>query len=349
MSTPRRSPILIVDDDPISLGLLQNVLEMLGYDVQTARDGDEALELICQGDFRIVLSDWQMPGISGIELCSRLRKRHLSAYVYFILLTCLDRKHNLITGLRAGADDFITKPFDPEELQVRLRAAERIVSLESRDLLIFSLAKLAEWRDPETGAHLERMRVYSRILAHQLSLAPKYADVVDADYIRTIYIASPVHDIGKVGIPDHILLKPGRLTRAEFEVMKQHSIIGSNTLDAALNGHPSAGYLCLARDIARSHHEKYDGTGYPDGLSGEDIPLCARIVAVADVYDALTTKRVYKDAFSHERAKQMIVDGSGFHFDPDLVDAFIAREADFIAVREQFNDDTATIEAQEMS
>lgn len=338
MVEARPSPVLIVDDDPICLSLLQNVLEALGYEVGTARNGDEALELVCQGDYRIVLSDWQMPGTSGIDLCRRIRNRHLSAYVYFILLTCLDRRQNLVAGLRAGADDFITKPFDPEELQVRLRAAERIVSLESRDLLIFSLAKLAEWRDSETGAHLERMREYSRMLAHQLSLTPKYRDVIDADYIRTIFITSPLHDIGKVGIPDQILLKPGRLTPEEYDVMKQHAMIGCNTLDAALQGHPSAGYLRLARDIARSHHERYDGTGYPDGLAGEDIPLCGRIVAVADVYDALTTKRVYKDAFPHETAREIILEGSGAHFDPDVVQAFLDREQDFIDVKERFHD-----------
>lgn len=342
-STP--SPVLIVDDDPICLGLLQGVLESLGYDVTTACNGEEALELICQGDYRIVLSDWQMPGISGIELCSRVRQRHLSGYVYFILLTCLDRKHNMIPGLRAGADDFITKPFDPEELQVRLHVAERIVSLESRDLLIFSLAKLAEWRDPETGAHLERMREYSRVLAHQLSLTPKYGNVIDADYVRTIFITSPLHDIGKVGIPDQILLKPGRLTSEEFQIMKQHAVIGSNTLDAALQGRASAGYLHLARDIARSHHEKYDGSGYPDGLAGEEIPLCGRIVALADVYDALTTIRVYKQAYPHEKAKQIIVDGSGTHFDPDIVAAFLECEEDFIAIKEQL-DDASTLGGQ---
>jgi putative two-component system response regulator len=327
--------ILTVDDDPVSLEMLASVLEQLGYDVARSSDGAEAYEMICQGDFRVVLSDWNMPSMSGIELCGRIRKRQLSAYVYFILLTSLDRQQNLVKGLRAGADDFLTKPFDPEELLVRLRAAERIVSLESRDLIIFSLARLAESRDPETGAHLERIREYCRLLAEQMATLPRYRDEIDADYVRTIYLTSPLHDIGKVGIPDAVLLKPGRLSADEFEIMKQHATIGSRTLEAALETQPSAGFLRFARDIAWTHHEKYDGRGYPRGLAGEEIPLCGRIVSVADVYDALTTKRVYKPAFSHEQARNIILNGSGSDFDPDVVDAFLAREHEFTAIRLQ--------------
>lgn len=330
--------VLIVDDDTVCLEMLEVVLRALGHEIQRARDGNEAFDLICQGDFRVVLSDWNMPGMSGIELCERIRRRPLSGYVYFILLTSLDRNQNMVNGLQAGADDFLSKPFNPEELRVRLRAAERIISLESRDLIIFSLAKLAESRDPETGAHLERMREYCRVLAEHLSTLEKYRGLVDADYVRTIYLTSPLHDIGKVGIPDHVLLKPGRLTPEEFEIMKQHAVIGSVTLEAAVESHPSAEYLRFARDIAWSHHEKYNGTGYPRGLKGDQIPLCGRIVAVADVYDALTTKRIYKPAFSHEKARTIIVDGRGRDFDPDVVDAFLSREKDFIAIKQQLDE-----------
>ena len=331
-------PVLLVDDDPVCLELLRSVLEELGYQAETAADGEAAYEMICRGDFRIVLSDWQMPKMSGIELCQKVRARQLSGYVYFILLTSLDRKQNFVTGLQAGADDFITKPFDAEELRVRLRVADRIVSLESRDLIIFALAKLAESRDTETGEHLERMREYCRILAEHLSTTERYRNIVDADFVRTIYMTSPLHDIGKVGIPDRVLLKPGKLTPEEYEVMKQHALIGSQTLEAAIQEpHPTAGYFRLARDIALTHHEKYDGRGYPQGLVGDEIPLCGRIVAVADVYDALTTKRVYKDAFTHEKARSIIIDGRGKDFDPDVVDAFLAREKDIVAVMEQLS------------
>jgi putative two-component system response regulator len=329
--------VLIVDDDPVYLDLLSGVLQELGYDFETANNGRQAYELICQSDLRIVLSDWQMPEMTGVELCRRIRARQLSAYVYFILLTSLDRKQNVVTGLQAGADDFISKPFNPHELHVRLRAAERIVSLESRDLIIFSLAKLAESRDPETGRHLERIREYCRLLAEQLEKSARYRGQIDSDYVRTIFLTSPLHDIGKVGIPDNVLLKPGRLTPEEFEVMRQHAVIGSQTLEAASRAHPTAEFLRFARDIAWTHHEKYNGSGYPRGLKGEAIPLCGRIVAVADVYDALTTKRVYKPAFTHEKARAIILEGRGIDFDPHVVDAFLECEQEFLAIKQQLD------------
>jgi putative two-component system response regulator len=211
---------------------------------------------------------------------------------------------------------------------------------------IFSLAKLAESRDTETGAHLERMRAYCQVLADQLSLEEKYRDQVDGDYVQLIYMTSPLHDIGKVGIPDKILLKAGPLTPDEFEIMKQHTVIGSKTLDAAARAHPEAKFLCMARDIARSHHERFDGTGYPDGLAGEDIPLCGRIVALADVYDALTTKRVYKPAFTHEKSRTIILDEMGGHFDPDIVRAFLQNEDHFVEILQHF---AAREEGKEMS
>ena len=159
---------------------------------------------------------------------------------------------------------------------------------------------------------------------------------MDDDYVQLIYMTSPLHDIGKVGIPDRILLKAGPLTEEEYEVMKQHTVIGSKTLEASARAHPEAQFLCMARDIARSHHERYDGSGYPDGLAGGDIPLCGRIIALADVYDALTTKRVYKPAFRHDKARAIILDGMGSHFDPDVVRAFLANEAQFLEIRQQY-------------
>ncbi len=327
--------VLVVDDDPVSLSLIEGVLSDYGYDTHVATNGNEAFDKICENDFRIVISDWQMPGMNGLDLCQQVRKRQLSAYVYFVLLTSLDGQDNLVAGLKAGADDFLTKPFNPAELSLRLSVAERIATLESRDVIIFALAKLAESRDKETGAHLERIREYTRVLTEQLGKLEKYRGVINADFIRTMMLTSPLHDIGKVGVPDHVLLKPGKLTPEEFEIMKQHAMIGKNTLDAAVAVHPTAEYLKIARDIAGSHHEKYDGSGYPLGLQGEAIPLCGRIVALADVYDALTTKRVYKDAFSHQTARAMIIEGAGKHFDPDIVEAFLRRESDFIRIKTQ--------------
>ncbi len=265
----------------------------------------------------------------------------MGEYVYIILLSSLGGTQNLVRGLQAGADDFLSKPFDPVELHVRLTTAHRIVSLENRDLIVFSMAKLAESRDSDTGAHLERIREYSRMLAEELSRTRKYENEIDSDFIRAIFLTSPLHDIGKVGIPDNILLKPGKLTPEEFEIMKQHVTIGCQTLDAAYTACPSAEYLRLARDIAATHHEKFDGTGYPHGMGGTEIPLCGRIVALADVYDALTTKRVYKDAMPHDQARRIILEGRGAHFDPDVVDAFLVREEAFQEVRRKLDDDHA--------
>jgi putative two-component system response regulator len=334
MNPNRKTKILVVDDDIICNEMLREALYQMGNEqVETESNAEDAYDRICDEDFRIVISDWQMPGVSGIELCRKIRRRQFGEYVYFILLTSLSRGAHLCEGLEAGADDFLSKPFDPIELQVRVNTAHRIVALENRNLIVFSLAKLAESRDEETGSHLERMREYSRVLAEYLARTPAFFGKIDADFIRALFLTSPLHDIGKVGIPDNVLLKPGKLSSAEFEVMKQHTTIGAQTLEAALAASPDAEYLKLARDIAIAHHEKFDGSGYPNGLRGDEIPLCARIVALADVYDALTTKRVYKEAFSHEVARDIIVNSSGSHFDPRIVDAFLKTQQTFLDIR----------------
>ncbi|WP_010587818.1 response regulator [Schlesneria paludicola] len=341
--------VLVAEDDAVTSFMLVYCLEQFGYEVTAVDNGLKALELVRTGEFQLVISDWSMPKMTGVELCRQIRKRPSSSYTYVILLTSHEGTNSVVEGLDAGADDFITKPFQPEELQVRLRTGERVLSLESRDVTIFALAKLAESRDFETGAHLDRIREYCRVLCEHLLDHGPYVDQIDGDFVRMVYLTSPLHDIGKVGIPDKILLKPGKLTDEEFEVMKQHAQIGSETLDAALQARPDAEYLRMARDIARSHHEKFDGTGYPLGLKGNDIPMCGRIVALADVYDALTTKRIYKSAFSHEKAREIILDGSGKHFDPAIVDAFVETEEKFVAIRRRFADYDATIATESVT
>ena len=298
--------------------------------------GAKALDMVQSGSLRLVICDWEMPEMNGVELCRALRTRDSAGYVYLILLSSRDSSADIVEGLSAGADDFITKPFNPAELAVRIRIGERILSLEQRDLTIFALAKLAESRDPETGADLERVCNYSRGLAQHLSTRPEFASEINAGFVRLIYETSPLHDIGKVAIPDCVLLKPGRLSDREFTIMKSHAMLGAETLDAALREHPEAKFLRMAREIAATHHERFDGTGYPMALKGTDIPLSGRIVAVADVYDALTTKRVYKAAFQHEVAKSIIVAESGTHFDPRIVETFLAVEQQFIDIANRF-------------
>ena len=333
--------VLIADDDLSTLVTLEAFLESFGYEVATATNGREAFEMIQAGDYRLVISDWEMPDMDGIDLCRKVRQRQLGSYVYFILLTGRRMDADLVDGLNAGADDFLRKPFNPEELRVRLRVAERITALESRDVFIFSLAKLAESRDTDTGAHLERIREYSKLLAEGLSELPKYENVIDADFVRTIYATSPLHDIGKVGIPDGILLKPGKLTADEYEIMKTHTLIGYEALESAVKGNPSAKFFRFARDIVLTHHERWDGKGYPRGLMGEEIPLSGRIVSVADVYDALTTKRVYKPAFPHEQAVEIISEGRGTAFDPDVVDVFMEGLDEVERIRARLEEDTS--------
>ncbi len=333
--------VLIIDDDELALELLRSTLELNGYEVVTATNGRDGLQLLQGEELRLVVSDWEMPEMTGVELCRAIRGGAVARYVYFVLVTSHDQVEHRVNGLAAGADDFMSKPFDPSELIVRIRAGERILGLESRDLVIFSMAKLAESRDTDTGAHLERVRQYSRLLAKQLATTNEFSSVIDSRYAHQIYLTSPLHDIGKIAIPDAILLKPGQLNDREFEIMKTHTILGAQTLDAALLQYPSAEFLSMARDIAESHHERFDGSGYPHGRSGEDIPLCGRIVAVADTYDALTSRRVYKPAYSHTTARGIIESQSGKQFDPRVVSAFLAQEESFIATCEENQDETS--------
>ncbi|MEJ2589676.1 MAG: HD domain-containing phosphohydrolase, partial [Deltaproteobacteria bacterium] len=257
-------------------------------------------------------------------------------YTFVIMVTAKEAVDDIVIGMEAGADDFISKPFVKEELAVRVRAGERILGFETRDLVIFSLARLAESRDPETANHLERIRYYSKALAETLFKSPNCPKELDTLFIENIFLTSPLHDIGKIGIPDAILLKPGLYNDQEFSVMKEHCRIGYETLNEALLRYPNAHYLKMSAEVALHHHERFDGTGYPDGLKGHEIPLSARIVALADVYDALVNKRVYKEAYPHEKAKGIIIQSRGKHLDPLVVDAFMESEKQFFEIFKQF-------------
>ncbi|MEM7622198.1 MAG: HD domain-containing phosphohydrolase [Planctomycetota bacterium] len=225
----------------------------------------------------------------------------------------------------------------------------RVLSLEGRNLALFALAKLADSRDPDTGAHIERTRMFCKLLARGLHDRGLYPETVDHGFVELIEQTSPLHDIGKIGIPDSILLKPGRLSEVEFAVMKSHTKIGADTLTAAINEFPEARFLEMARDIAMSHHERWDGTGYPDGIAGDAIPLPARIMAIADVYDALRSTRVYKPAVDHDRTVEMILEGEGTHFDPGLIPVFREVATKFELAFEQWGSDGGDPVSHEMA
>lgn len=328
--------VLVVEDSASDRELVTRALETWGYGVRTASNGQEATRILSSYSCRIIVSDWEMPAMDGIELCRWIRKECSAGYHYVILLTSHARQEEMIYALRAGADDFMTKPLNQAELLVRLRSAERLLSLDTRNLTIFTLAKLSEARDPETVGHLERVQGYSRVIAEDLAAHREFPEV-DAQFINLISLTSPLHDIGKVGVPDHVLLKRGPLTPDEFELMKNHTLLGMRTLDAALRRFPEAEFLRMARDIVAAHHERFDGRGYPNRLIGNDIPLAARIVAVADVYDALTSDRPYKAAFPHGQAMAMIREESGRQFDPRIVDAMVRAEPQILHVQRTVN------------
>lgn len=330
--------ILVVDDELVSRKKLEVLIQGLGYEVLVAEDGMGGWEIWKNDMPRIVITDWMMPGMDGLELCRKIRASEGSQYTFIIIVTSRNEVYDVVSGMDAGADDFITKPFVQEELAVRIKAGERILGYVTRDIVIFSMAKLAESRDPETGNHLERIRHYSRTLAGAIASSDDPLPEIDNLFIENIFLTSPLHDIGKIGIPDSVLLKPGRYDQKDFEIMKAHCKIGYQTLNEALQRYPKADYLRMSGEIALSHHEKFDGTGYPNGLKGDEIPLSARIVALSDVYDALVNKRVYKNAYPHDMARAMIIEEKGKHFDPVVVDAFLFCEKKFVEIFNQFSE-----------
>lgn len=332
-------PVLIVDDSRVARHLLRKTLEQGGYTVYEATAAEEALRFLHQHEIQIVVSDWVMGGMSGPDFCRVIRGENRDRYVYIILITAKSSADSRLEGFAAGADDFITKPFDAALLLSRIKVAERTVALESADVTIFALAKLAESRDPETGHHLERVQRYCRILSLACHEHTAYRKMIDAQFIRLVHDTAPLHDIGKVAIPDSILLKAGKLTAEEYDLMKKHTLYGAETLDAALSKRPGTRFLTMARDIAAYHHERWDGTGYPFRLKGTDIPLAARIVAVADVYDALASKRVYKPALPHYEVRDIILSERGKHFDPTILDAFLKVEDQFADVVQELSDE----------
>ncbi len=354
--------VLIVDDAVMNVDVLVSALGD-NYDISVAMDGESALEIIKGEIPDLILLDIEMPGIDGYEVCRRLKKSSEYKSIPIIFLTGLTSIRNKTKGFELGAIDYVTKPFEINEVNARVkthlelavarhelknhnelleqRVWERTRELAiTQDVTIQSLASLAEIRDDETGNHIKRTQDYIRILAKYLATIPRFDSILNPHYIELLYKTAPLHDIGKVGIPDKVLLKAGKFTDKEFELMKSHTILGKDALDIAQESCgviDSPDFLKIARDIIYSHHEKWDGTGYPQNLMGEQIPLAARLMAVADVYDALVSKRVYRPALSHENAVKIIETGKGVHFDPDIVEGFLKLEKQFKQILHKFN------------
>lgn len=324
--------MLIVDDNPTNLMVLRHLVGRLAYcQPLTMSSAEEALAWCRQATPDLVMTDYMMPGMDGLSLLQALRDMDHMADIPVIMVTTSDMKAVRQTALENGATDFLAKPLDPAETRARIqnllklrRAQRQLREVAAQDLVI-RLSRIAESRDPDTGKHIERMAFYARIIAARLGLGPEIEE--------RIFLAAPMHDIGKVAIPDHILLKPGRLTPQEQDIMRTHPLRGAAFLmDTELP------LLKMAHDIALGHHEKYDGSGYPRGLAGEAIPIAARIVAVADVFDALTSSRPYKPAWETRRALDFMREQRGLHFDPVVLDAFLAGLDEVLQVQASLRD-----------
>ena len=346
--------ILLVDDNTTNLQLLHETLDGLGYRLLIAKNGKTALAIAQKANPSLILLDIMMPEMDGYEVCRRLQSDEKTDRIPVIFITALADEDDEAKGLALGAVDYLTKPFNPELVRARVRIhlelkqhqdhLEQLVRERTRRLeltqavTIESLATLAEYRDPETGGHIRRTQNYVKVLAKQLKEHPRFRDELNDEVIELLYMSAPLHDLGKIAVPDHILQKPGKLTDEEFEEMKKHTTYGHDALWITEQKLGEDSFLRHAREIAYTHQEKWDGSGYPSGLKGDEIPIPGRLMALADVYDALISKRVYKPPFPHEKAVQIIVEGKGKHFDPDIVDAFLELENTFRNIALSFAD-----------
>ena len=348
--------ILVVDDQPQNIELLEAYLAPQGYEIVKAVNGEEALVKLSNDQIDLILLDVMMPGMDGFEVTRRIRKEDKNRLLPIILVTALREAEDRVKGIEAGCDDFLSKPIDKMELLARVRSLLKVkvyndlthnyqkelesdVSKRTEELkhafesikaasldTIYRLSMASEYKDKDTGTHIKRMSRYCAAVARRLGL--------DENTIETILYASPMHDLGKIGIPDVILTKPAKLNPIEWEIMKQHTAIGAKILQGS-----DAEFIKLGEIIARYHHEKWDGSGYPGSVKGNAIPIAARIVAIADVFDALTSKRPYKEPFSMEKSLTIIKEGSGSHFDPDVVDAFFTIQEEILKIKKQYGED----------
>ncbi|MFU8769082.1 MAG: HD domain-containing phosphohydrolase [Desulfotignum sp.] len=350
-----RPVILVVDDEDRNLRLMEAMLLPAGYHILTVGDGGQALDVVSKERVDVILLDVMMPKMDGYEVVSRLKSDDETKIIPIVMVTALHATEDRIKAIEAGADDFLTKPVDKTEVRARVaslvkvkayndymrdhqRELESAVAKRTRDLkkaferiksvsleAIYRLTRAAEYKDEDTGSHIQRMSNYAAAIARHMGLGKRVTE--------SVLYATPMHDIGKIGIPDRILSKPGKLDPDEWEVMKQHTVMGARILEGSRTG-----IIRLGEIVALTHHEKWDGSGYPRGLKGRQIPLAGRIVAIVDVFDALTSKRPYKEAFPLEKSYEIIRQGRGKHFDPNVVDVFFSAQTDILKIKETYQD-----------
>ena len=362
-----KKTILVVDDTSDNLFLVSNLLKDL-YTVKVANSGEKALKYLFQSTPPdLILLDIMMPVLSGYDVIKKIKQNPLLQDIPVIFLTAKSSVEDEKIGLELGAADYIIKPISPPILLARIKTQlenkaandfmkdknkfledeiqKRLKEITAiQDVAIFAMVSLAETRDNETGNHITRTRNYVKILALKLQNHPKFKDFLSDEMINILYKSAPLHDIGKIGIPDYILLKNQKLTTEEFEIMKTHTTLGKEAIEhAEIQLGFEVDFLKVAKEIAYLHHEKYDGRGYPLGLKGEEIPISARLMAVADVYDALISKRVYKDKIEHKKAVEIMKEGRGTHFDPDILDLFLELEKEFEQIAKSFSDDVIKV------
>jgi putative two-component system response regulator len=333
--------ILIVEDESLQRHLLREYLSEAGYEVVEAVDGQEAMaQLAVDPEIRVVITDLKMPRMDGFELIRQIRKKQLH-YIYILVQTHRDDAETLEKALSLGADDFLRKPVRPVELCLRVAGGFRVLKIEKFEELIFFLTKLAALQSKETGSHLDRMYHFTRVLARDIAENVPELGLTLA-VAEEIAKVSPMHDLGKVGISVELLHKVEKLNHEEVQSLQDHVLVGGNLIQDVY-AQTESEYLFLAQEIAQLHHERWDGKGYPHGLAGDKIPLCARIVALADAYDAMTSKRSYSVGLSHEEAKREILRNNGKQFDPKIVEAFLRQEAEFIRIKEEFRDNDSPL------
>lgn len=352
--------ILIVDDEPANLAVL-NIALSDNYKVLAANSGRRALE-IAVNDPRpdLILLDIMMPEMDGYAVLKELKANPVTCDISVIFITAMESQEDEQKGLTLGAVDYITKPIRPVIMKARVKTqlalklaqdflhdknafleAEVSRRMEENQIIqnvsIRALAHLAETRDPETGEHILRTQAYVHVLAKKLQHHPRFKNILTEHFIELLCKSAPLHDIGKVGIPDHVLLKPGKLNQQEWAIMKTHAEIGARSIELAEKDMgQSLDFLTLAKEIAHWHHERWNGCGYPDGLMGDDIPVSARLMAIADVFDALINNRVYKAAMPFEQARDLIISERSQHFDPDITDAFMETYNEFVLIANKF-------------